>query len=444
MAGLTEHWPIKNLLPKGLFGRSLLIVIIPVVLLQGIVTYIFFERHWDTVTRRLSRAVAGEVAMLTETYAVLPSADNQQSVNAMAARNFQLEVAFLPGEALPADKKEELLFFSPAETLQDEISKQIAQKFWIGAHAYGDYLDLRIQMTEGVLRILTPRNRVTSQTAHIFILWMFGTSLVLLSVAVIFLRNQVRPIALLAEAAEEFGKGREVPDFKPSGASEVRQAAAAFLEMRDRIGRQIAQRTQMLAGVSHDLRTPLTRMNLQLALLPESEGIEALRTDIREMQYMLDEYLAYAGGQAGEIETPITIGTLIDEIIHEFARRGKSVQGRSETDLVIPLRRGSFKRCIVNLVENALAYGRNVEIQALRAGAYVQIIIDDDGPGLPPEKYEEAFLPFQRLDDSRSPDRAGVGLGLAIARDIARSHGGDISLGRSPAGGLRATISTPL
>ncbi len=200
----------------------------------------------------------------------------------------------------------------------------------------------------------------------------------------------------------------------------------------------------MLAGVSHDLRTPLTRMNLQLALLPESEGIEALRTDIREMQYMLDEYLAYAGGQAGEIETPITIGTLIDEIIHEFARRGKSVQGRSETDLVIPLRRGSFKRCIVNLVENALAYGRNVEIQALRAGAYVQIIIDDDGPGLPPEKYEEAFLPFQRLDDSRSPDRAGVGLGLAIARDIARSHGGDISLGRSPAGGLRATISTPL
>jgi two-component system, OmpR family, osmolarity sensor histidine kinase EnvZ len=225
---------------------------------------------------------------------------------------------------------------------------------------------------------------------------------------------------------------------------EVRQAAAAFLEMRDRIGRQIAQRTLMLAGVSHDLRTPLTRMNLQLAMLPESEEIEALRADIHEMQYMLDEYLAFAGGQAGEAESLTSINQLIEEIASEFARNGAPVTVHSEPDLCLPLRRGNFKRCIVNLLENAHSHGDHVEISAARAGNHVKIAIDDDGPGMPPESYEEAFLPFQRLDDSRNPDRAGVGLGLAIARDVARSHGGDIELGRSPLGGLRATITIPV
>ncbi len=443
MAGLTDLWPLKNLLPKGLFGRSLLIVVAPVIILQAIVTYIFFERHWDTVTRRLSRAVVGEVAMLTETYGRPLDAATMQIVNAQAARTFQLEVAFLPGEKLPDPTTDESLFSSMV-TLSDELAKQITQKFWIDTHRYGDYLDLRVQLDHGVLRILTPRNRVTSQTAHIFILWMFGTSLVLLTVAVIFLRNQVRPIALLAEAAEEFGKGREVPDFKATGATEVRQAAAAFLEMRDRIGRQIAQRTFMLAGVSHDLRTPLTRMNLQLAMLPESDEIEALRADIREMQYMLDEYLAFAGGQAGEAEIQTDIGQLIEEIVAEYTRRGTQINITSEPDLFLPLRRGSFKRCIVNLVENAHSHGKHVEIHAARTGDHIEIAIEDDGPGLPPDKYEDAFVPFQRFDDSRNPDRAGVGLGLAIARDIARSHGGDISLGRCRTGGLRATIRIPV
>jgi len=447
LAGLTrrwsEYWPLKNFLPRGLFGRSLLIVIVPIVLLQAIVTYIFFERHWDTVTRRLSRAVAGEVALLTEAYGVPRTASEQQAVNAQAARTFQLEVAFLPGEVLPV-RAPGKLFFSPAATLEDELSKHITQNFWIDALRYGDYLDLRVQMKQGVLRILTPRNRVTSQTAHIFILWMFGTSLVLLTVAVIFLRNQVRPIVLLAEAAQEFGKGRAVPEFKPAGAAEVRQAAAAFLEMRDRIGRQIAQRTLMLAGVSHDLRTPLTRMNLQLAMMPESDEIEALRADIHEMQYMLDEYLAFAGGQAGEAESQTDIGQLIEEITAEYARRGALLRVQSEPNLHLPLRRGSFKRCIVNLVENAHSHGKQIEIHAAMTGDHIEIAIEDDGPGLPPEKYEDAFLPFQRLDDSRNPDRAGVGLGLAIARDIARSHGGDIHLGRSTLGGLRATIRVPV
>ncbi len=443
MARLTGRWPLKILLPKGLFGRSLLIVVAPVVVLQAIVTYIFFERHWDTVTRRLSRAVAGEVALLTETYASPMDAATMQEVNAQAARTFQLQVAFLPDEKLPAQSSNEA-FFSPVVTLRDELSRHIAQNFRINSYKYSDYLDLQVELNQGVLRILTPRNRVTSQTAHIFILWMFGTSLVLLSVAVVFLRNQVRPITALAQAAEEFGKGREAPDFRASGATEVRQAAAAFLEMRDRIGRQIAQRTLMLAGVSHDLRTPLTRMNLQLAMLPESDEIEALRADIREMQYMLDEYLAFAGGQAGETEEPTDIARLVEEIAVEYARHGAPFTFHAAQNLQMPLRRGNFRRCIVNLLENAQAYGKHAELHAIRTGDHIEISIDDDGPGLPPEKYEDAFLPFQRFDDSRNPDRAGVGLGLAIARDIARSHGGDISLGRSPMGGLRATIRVPI
>lgn len=443
MAGLRARWPVKNLLPKGLFGRSLLIVVAPVILLQAILTYIFFERHWDTVTRRLSRAVAGEVAMLTEIHAESPDGLAMQALNSRTARTFQLEVVFLPGEQLPAPTAPETLF-SPIMTLRDELSKQIAQNFWIDSHPYGDYVDLRVQMRDGVLRILTPRNRITSQTAHIFILWMIGTSMVLLSVAVVFLRNQVRPIAQLAQAADDYGKGREAPEFKVSGAVEVRQAAAAFLEMRDRISRQIAQRTLMLAGVSHDLRTPLTRMNLQLAMLPESEEIEALRADIRDMQYMLDEYLAFAGGQAGEAESLTDIGQLIDEIAAEYSRNGAPFKVHAQPELNVPLRRGNFKRCIVNLLENARAHGKHVEISAIRAGDHLEICIDDDGPGLPADKYEEAFLPFQRLDDSRSPDRTGVGLGLAIARDVARSHGGDIDLTRSALGGLRATIRIPV
>ena len=444
MARLTRLlWPLKNLLPKSLFGRSLLILIAPVVLMQAVVSYIFFERHWDTVTRRLARSVAGEVALLTEAYAIQPPATELQSLQMRAARTLQLETVFLPGEVLPPPVSESG-FYSPVSALKEELSRQITNPFWMIERRDADYLDLRVQMNDGVLRIITPRNRVSSQTAHIFILWMFGVSIILLGVAVIFLRNQMRPITLLAQAAEDFGKGREVPDFKPAGAAEVRRAASAFLEMRERIARQIAQRTFMLAGVSHDLRTPLTRMNLQLAMLPKSEEVEALRADIKAMQYMLDEYLAFAGGQAGESESLCDIAQIIDEVVQEASRSGKPFKVSAQQPLYLLLRRGSFKRCIVNLVENAIAHGACAEISAFRADDHAEIIIDDDGPGLAPEKYEEAFTPFQRLDDSRSPDRAGVGLGLAIARDIARGHGGDIILGPSPLGGLRATIRIPV
>ena len=440
MALLTR---LKDLMPKRLFARSLLIIIAPVVLTQAIVTYIFFERHWDTVTRRLSRAVAGEVALIAETYQYSPDAAVSPEVKARLIRALQLKVAFMPGEKLPAPSARDSIFI-PETVLEEELDKQLALPFWFDATKDSEQLDVRVQLDAGVLRILAPHNRVTSHTARIFISWMLGISLVLLGVAILFLRNQVRPITLLAQAAEEFGKGREVPDFRPAGAAEVRQAAAAFLEMRDRIKRQIAQRTLMLAGVSHDLRTPLTRMNLQLAMLPDGEDIEGLRADVREMQYMLDEYLAFARGQAGEAESQVDVGNLLEEIAADCARRGKPLRTHSNGAPALPLRRGAFKRCMINLVDNALAHGNQVELGADRIGDQIEITIDDDGPGLPADKYEEAFLPFQRFDESRNQDQAGVGLGLAIARDIARSHGGDILLSRSHLGGLRATITVPL
>lgn len=439
------RWPalLKELLPKGLFARSLLIIVAPVVLMQSIVTYIFFERHWDTVTRRLSRAVAGEIALLIDTYPALQEGIDLQLMDARVSSALQLQVTLLDGEKLPAPAGRPITSI-PERTFGEELSKQIARPVWFDASRYGDQLDVRIQLDGAVLRILVPRNRVTSQTAHIFILWMVGASLALLSVAIIFLRNQMRPIALLAEAADGFGKGRDVPDFKAAGATEVRRAAAAFMEMRDRINRQIEQRTIMLAGVSHDLRTPLTRMHLQLAMLQDSEEVEGLRADVRELQYMLDEYLSFARGQAAEPESQVDIGPLIGEIAADFARHGKPLAARADGAIALPLRRGAFKRCIVNLVDNAHAHANNVQLNVSRIDDHVEITIDDDGPGLPADRYEDAFLPFQRFDESRNQDQAGVGLGLAIARDIARSHGGDIRLSASRLGGLCATISVPV
>ena len=445
MDRLDRRWStfIKDWLPKGLFARSLLIIVAPVVVMQSIVTYIFFERHWDTVTRRLSRAVAGEIALLIETYPATAEQIATQSLNAQLNRTLQMDVVKLPNEKIPASIPSNF-FLITERIFSEELAKQISRPFWFDTDKYGDFVDVRIQLDADVLRVLVPRNRVTSQTAHIFILWMVGTSMVLLTVAIIFLRNQVRPITLLAEAADSFGKGRDVPDFKATGASEVRQAAAAFLEMRDRINRQIEQRTVMLAGVSHDLRTPLTRMNLQLAMLPANEEVEGLLADVREMQYMLDEYLAFARGQAGEAESQVNITELLGEIAADSARQGKPLVVHGGDAISLPLRRGAFKRCIVNLVDNAQIHGSRTEIYVGRINDRIEIAVHDDGPGLPEDKYEDAFLPFQRFDESRNQDRAGVGLGLAIARDIARSHGGDIQLSRSRLGGLCATISVPV
>jgi two-component system osmolarity sensor histidine kinase EnvZ len=266
----------------------------------------------------------------------------------------------------------------------------------------------------------------------------------LIAAAVFFLRGQIRPILELAEAADRFGKGRDVPGFRPRGAREVRRAAAAFIRMRSRIMRQIEQRTVMLAGVSHDLRTPLTRMKLQLAMLPESEEVRDLRTDVAEMERIVEEYLAFVRGQDGERAEPADVAELLQEIAADTRKQGGEIAVETEGDLNVPVRRNALKRCVRNLVENAQRYGARTMLSAVRHDGFVEIAVDDDGPGIPEERREEAFRPFHRLDESRSPDRSGVGLGLAIARDLARGHGGDVRLATSSLGGLRAIVRLPV
>jgi len=443
---LNPFKALKRIMPRGLFGRSLIIIVAPVVMLQAIVTYAFFERHYDIVTSRLARGVAADVAFLVSIENAPDLAEERERLRMTAARALQYSITHLPGDRLPPDTK------APSSTLDEALQRylesQIAQDMRFDTERYPDFAEIRVQIDDGVLRLLVPRKRLEASNVDIFILWMTGSSLVLLAVAIIFLRNQVKPIERLAFAAESFGKGRAVPDFKPYGATEVRSAAQAFLQMRERIERHVQQRTEMLAGVSHDLKTPLTRIKLQLAMMEGSPDTEAIKADIVEMGRMLDEYLDFARGEGGEAAGPSNIAALVSEAA-ETARgaRGASpdrVRILGAKDLALTVKRNALKRCITNLIDNALKHGTHADVTARRNGRMVELIVDDDGPGIPESRREEAFRPFHRLDEGRNLQTGGVGLGLAIARDIARAHGGDVVLEASPLGGLRALVKLPV
>lgn len=434
---------LKRLIPKGLFARSLIIIVAPVIITLAVVTYIFFQQHWNTVTRRLSESVAGDIAMLIETYEKFPGIESIEDLKDISLRTTKLSIALNRDEGLPTVVKPSL-FSVLDRTLRQELELRIDKPFWFDTTRYPRFVDIRVQLDDDVLRILAEQERVFASTGYIFLIWMISTSLVILSIAIIFLRNQLRPIQKLAEAAESFGKGREAIDFKPTGASEVRLASEAFIEMRDRIRRQIDQRTLLLAGVSHDLRTPITRMRLQAALMPKSEELESLIEDLADMEHMLEEYLAFARGQGGEAAAVTDISDILHEIVERAQRSGTDIGVDLRGDLWVSVRRNAVKRCISNLVDNAMDYGNRVAIIASRKNGYVEITVDDDGPGIPVEQMEDAFKPFNRLDESRNLDKGGVGLGLAIAQDVARGHGGELTLSRSPWGGLRALVRLPV
>lgn len=437
---------LKRVMPRGLFGRSIIIIVAPVVILQAIVTYVFFERHYDIVTARLAGAVAREVSYLVRLERSMPAGPERDRMRQLAVSSFGDTMEFMPGEHLRKTVS------VPSTALDEQLARifsaEIDQTVSFDTRRYPDYVDVRVQMGEGVLRLLVPRRRVEASNADIFILWMIGSSLVLLAVAILFLRNQVKPIERLAYAAESFGKGRAVPDFKPYGATEVRRAAQAFIDMRQRIERYVQQRTEMLAGVSHDLRTPLTRMRLQLAMMAKDADNEAMSGDVAEMERMLKEYLDFARGEGGEDSQPVDLSALIEETVQDASRARDSAGTRlklvAAEGLTLAVKRNALKRCVANLIDNALKYGRRVEI-ALRRGPHsIELTVDDDGPGIPEDRREEAFRPFHRLDDGRNLQSGGVGLGLAIARDIARAHGGDIVLSQSALGGLRAVLRLPV
>ena len=440
---------LRRQAPKTLFGRSLLIIILPIALMQVAVTYVFFEAHWQTVSSRLSDGLAGDIAWAVESYQENPSPPSFARLSERAERSMGLSIALQPGRTLPARRRDPPVlfepFFAPIDRALDQaLSARLDAPYWFDTTRYPAYVDVRVAVPGGVMRVLAPRERAFATQGHIFVLWMTVATVLLTAIAVLFIRNQVRAIERLANAAEAFGRGGDVPTFKPQGAREVRRAASAFLNMRSRIQRHIAQRTGLLASVSHDLRTPLTRLKLALALAEPSPATAEMKRDIVEMEQMIDEYLAFARGQGGEASEPLRLRALLESLGDDAVRLGAKVRISGDPDLTASVRPGALRRALSNLVSNAAAYGGHVELTVRRgARGGLEILVDDDGPGIPAEQREEAFAAFSRLDAARNQNTKGVGLGLAIARDVARSHGGEISLGQSPLGGLRATMRLP-
>jgi len=434
---------IKRLLPRTLFGRSLLIIVSPLILLQIISTHIFYDRHWDTITRRLSSSIAGDISMVLNLLRDNPTPENRTAIFDSAQNTFDFRITLEPGVILPNKA-------TPANARIDRLltvalQERVSRPFQIDTSSFKEQVIIEVQLANAVLRVVAPGDRLFSSTTYIFIMWMVGSSLILFAVASIFMRNQIRPIRRLARAVDSFGKGRPVEeDFRSGGAQEVRQAATAFNLMRERIQRQIRQRTDMLSGVSHDLRTPLTRMKLQLAMLGSSLEIDELKADVSEMEKMIEGYLTFARGEGDEEAIETNLSGVIEDVVAQWKRNGAAIDVHVEGRLDAWCRPNAIKRCLDNLITNANRYGSHIWLRAGKRDEFTEITIDDDGPGIAEESREEVFRPFFRLDQSRNPETGGTGLGLAIARDIARAHGGDIIMETSPNGGLRTLVRLPL
>ena len=430
-------------LPRGLFARSLLIIVLPMLILQTVLVFVFMERHWQMVTSRLSAAVTRDIASVIDLLDTMP--DQKDEIIRIAEERMGLTVKVLEGDKLPPRKP--ATFFSIIDRmLSRQINTQISRPFWIDSSAGPKVVEVRVVIDGGrILSVITRRDRTSASNSHIFLVWMFGTSLVLLVISILFLRGQIRPILALARAAESFGKGQKPAEsYHPRGAVEVRKAGLAFMQMRERIERQIEQRTAMLSGVSHDLRTILTRFRLQLAIAEDRKDLESLNRDVDDMNAMLDGYLDFARGQTEEAEGLLDLAAVLQQLEETADLHGKSLTSTIDGPTRVKVRPNSFTRLITNLAANAWRHGNNVKIEARSSGRFLTVVVDDDGPGIPAEMREEVFKPFFRLDEARNLDASGTGLGLAIARDIARSHGGDVTLTESPMGGLRATVRVPV
>ncbi|QQG35709.1 MAG: HAMP domain-containing protein [Micavibrio aeruginosavorus] len=440
----------KKFLPRTIFGRSLLILIMPVLLLQAITAYIFFDRHWEKMTSRLAFAVAGEISIMAE---VLEGTDGEKQIGGLsryAAQHLDLLISYAPGERIDtqnlAGSDIDWRRLMMVDALSAELETKVRRPFTLMIDSEEKWVDVRVQLEEGVLTVSLPQRRLFSSSSYIVILWMIGSSVILLAIAILFMRNQIRPIRRLAVVAERFGRGLDIPSsFKPEGAREVRQAAQAFLDMHERVKRQITQRAAMLAGVSHDLRTPLTRMRLQLAMLPEGPDVEALKHDVADMERMINAYLDFAKGEGGEQPVRTDLRQILDRVVAGMKRQGVDVHLEMDQDLSLLLRPLAFERCLTNIVTNARKYAPHIWVSAhhIDDGQLVEVRVDDDGPGIPEDQREEVFKPFVRVDQSRNASTGGVGLGLPIAREVVHAHGGKIWLEHSPHGGVRAVIHLP-
>ncbi|MBH9993989.1 MULTISPECIES: ATP-binding protein [Bartonella] len=437
------RWLAKKM-PKRLYARSLIIIIAPMVLLQSVIAYVFMERHWQMVTERLSTAVVRDISAIIDIIETYPQDDNYNNITRIAQQRMGLNISILPPDPLPPPGPKP--FFAILDYfLSEEITRQINRPFWIDTVGDSDLVEIRIRLDNHVLRVFAMRSQAYASNTGIFLSWMIGTALVLLIIAIFFLRNQIKPIQQLATAADSFGRGLPLPEgFEPRGAEEVRRAGTAFLRMRKRIERQIEQRTMMLSGVSHDLRTILTRFKLQLALAKGSFDTAPLEQDIADMQNMLEGYLAFARGEGTENVGELDLSELMKTLQKDAALRERGFVYHIEGSPLVQLKPKAFSRLVSNLVSNSFRYAKNVDVAIVHDDNDLVIIIDDDGPGIPANMREEVFKPFFRLDEARNQDASGTGLGLSIAQDIARSHGGNIVLDDSPTGGLRVIVEIPL
>lgn len=438
--------PLKDFLPRTLFGRSLLILVAPIFLIQIITSVIFFDRHWDRMTDRLALAVSGEVAVMARALE-----QDEMALSELAphyADRLDMITRFSNDERLTAQGLrqhgsriwEEVV----GEKLEEQMQKSLERPFFLNMNFEEKWIEVSVQLTNGVLVMTFPERRFFSSSGYVFLLWVFSVSSILLVVAVLFMRNQIRPIRKLAVAAELFGKGRDVPSFRPSGAREVRQAASAFMAMRERIGRQIEQRTAMLAGVSHDLRTPLTRLKLQLEMMGEDNDIAAMKEDITQMERMINGYLDFARGEEGEKFQAVTLQEMLDQLVISAKRQGVDIRFvRPDNAVMVMVRPIAFERALNNLTNNAAKYADHVWLSLDVNDENIVITVEDDGPGIAPDMYDEVFKPFTRVDESRNSETGGVGLGLPIAQDIIHAHGGTITLGKSAHGGLKVLVNLP-
>ncbi len=437
---------LRRNLPRSLFARSLLIIIIPMVLLQVVVAAVFMERHWQMVTDRLSAAVTRDIAALIDLADTTPQPVSDAELARIAKERMGMLITITPGTRLPPPRPTP--FFSILDRiLSEQINGQINRPFWLNTSDDKKTVEIRIKIDNNrILSVVTRRDRAYASNSQIFLIWMTGTSLVLIIISILFLRGQIKPIVALTRAAELFGKGqRPAQPFVPRGADEVRRAGLAFLQMRERIERQIEQRTMMLSGVSHDLRTILTRFRLQLAIADSPKDLEGLNRDVDDMNSMLDGYLDFARGQAEEHQGELDLYKLFTQLEESAALHGRTLTSSIEGQNKVTVRPNAFTRLLTNLTANAWRHANeNIRIEAKNSRRFLTITVDDDGPGIPAAMREEVFKPFYRLDEARNLDASGTGLGLAIVRDIARGHGGNVTLSESPMGGLRATVRLPV
>jgi two-component system osmolarity sensor histidine kinase EnvZ len=441
----TRRRHLRDFLPKGLYWRSLLIIVLPIALMQIILTIVFLDDHWRATSKRLGRSVAADVGLLIQLYERDPTPARFEDLRQLARSPLTLLISVEPHAPL------QRRLCSPVRSVLDgymvaDLQAYLARPIFYDASCPGDFVEIRVPIKQGVLRVLASRDRVIAESAPWFVTLVFGATFLLTGVSLVFIRNQVRPIERLAAAMDKFGRTLEVDDYRPRGAREVRQAAASFIDMRDRLRRLFDQRAQLLAGVSHDLRTPLTRLKLQFAMMPASPELAAARADVEEMETTIDDYLAFVRGEWTETPSAVDLTALVREAADAAERGGARIELALDDagPLEMPGRPSALKRALANLIDNAAAHGDRVRIQTSRSPGLISIAVEDDGPGIAPEHYEDAFRPFSRLDETRARHSKGVGLGLAIARDAARSHGGDIILASSPMGGLRAELRLPV